>query len=202
MAGLARLTLTVLAISGCGPVAAPPPPSGELIAFGGGPGGAADACFSCHGFAGEGDAGAPRLAGLGHAYLAKQLADYATARRPHPAMTPIARRLSDADARAAARYYAALPAPPRIAPPPPRLSLYHARVAAPSCADCHGARGEGKGPAIPAIAGQPAPYLEEQLRLWRRGVRRNDPGHVMTSAARRLSDEEIAALADYLARRP
>src|SRR3546814_1221248 len=55
------------------------------------------------------------------------------------------------------------------------------------CADCHGPKGEGLGPANPALAGQPAVYLAAQLRAWRRGERRNDPGNVMTGISDRKS---------------
>jgi cytochrome c oxidase subunit II len=56
---------------------------GQLIAVGGGPGGAGAACFSCHGLQGQGDADRafPRLTGLNVHYLAKQLDDYASGTR-------------------------------------------------------------------------------------------------------------------------
>ena len=85
---------------------------GQLIAVGGGPGGAATACFSCHGLKGQGDAGSgsPRLAGLDVSYFAKQMQDYASGSRPHGAMSPIAEQLNEVDRHALALYYAALPA--------------------------------------------------------------------------------------------
>ena len=48
--------------------------NGEVIALSGGAGGAANACFTCHGLDGGGDgAAAPRLAGLHLGYLQKQM---------------------------------------------------------------------------------------------------------------------------------
>jgi cytochrome c553 len=84
---------------------------GQLIAVGGGPGGAGAACFSCHGLQGQGDAGAafPQLAGLDARYLAKQMDDYASGARPDAVMTPISRQPSEADRRSVALYYAGLP---------------------------------------------------------------------------------------------
>ena len=65
--------------------------AGEVIAMSGGDGGAANACFACHGMAGQGDGvAAPRLAGLDAGYLQKQLRDYASGLRSDATMTPIA----------------------------------------------------------------------------------------------------------------
>src|SRR3546814_7989601 len=74
------------------------------------------------------------------------------------------------------------------------LPIYPARGLLP-CADCHGPKGEGLGPANPALAGQPAVYLAAQLRAWRRGERRNDPGNVMTGLSLRLIPSEIERVA-------
>src|SRR3546814_20125588 len=68
------------------------------------------------------------------------------------------------------------------------------------CADCHGPKGEGLGPANPALAGQPAVYLSAQLRAWRRGERRNAPGNVMPGNRLRLSPSDIERVAAYAAR--
>lgn len=185
------------------PVAAPTPPSGEVIAYGGGPGGSADACFACHGLKGEGDALAPRLAGLSQGYLLKQLEDYAGRWRDHPQMSPVAARLDASDRLAVARYYAALT----------HVGADEADTAVvdgvlfrdgdrlrglPSCASCHGADGRGGGLATPALAGQRAAYVREQLLAWKNGKRRNDPRDVMGAVARRLSLHEIEALAAHV----
>jgi cytochrome c553 len=174
--------------------------SGWVIAMSGGAAGAKAACFTCHGLQGQGDGeAAPRLAGLEAGYLQKQLADYAASTRPDDLMTPIAKRLDDDAMRAVAAYYAALPlAGARTAPRPPAPAAYLAGGAQ-SCAACHGLAGEGAGPGNPAIAGQPASFIVEQLQRWRRAERRNDPQNVMGRAAGRLSDAEVQALADWLA---
>ena len=64
---------------------------------------------------------------------------------------------------------------------------------APACTGCHGPQGRGGG-LFPRIAGQPAGYLQRQLRDFRAG-RRDNP--MMQPVAARLSDADIAALADY-----
>ena len=75
--------------------------------------GAAPACQTCHGPAGEGFAQAnfPRLAGLGASYLKRQLDAFADGTRQNASMMPIAKALSVADRNEVAKYYAALPAP-------------------------------------------------------------------------------------------
>ena len=88
--------------------------NGQVIAMSGGAGGAANACFTCHGLDGGGDGvAAPRLAALDAGYLQKQLEDYASGLRPDDAMTRIAKALDQRGRREVAAYYAALPAPTR-----------------------------------------------------------------------------------------
>ena len=181
--------------------------TGQVIAMSGGRAGAANACFTCHGLDGRGDgAGSPRLAGLDPGYLERQLIAYADGRRYHKQMNHIAAELSARDRRAVSLQYAAMrfsraataetgPAPALYARGDPRRNL-------PACASCHGARGEGLGPANPPLAGQPDAYLAQQLRQWRHSRRRNDPGDVMLRISQLLTPRETMALAAYAARLP
>lgn len=167
--------------------------SGEVIAFGGGDGGAGNACATCHGLSGEGDGRlTPRLAGLDPGYLRRQLDDYASGRREHPAMRAIVRRLSGNDRALVAGYYAALQAPTE------RLSqtssLFQSR-----CAQCHGVNGEGVGPGNPPLAGQPPAYIAAQLSAWRAGKRRGDPASGMLAISQELTPGEIDFLAGHAA---
>jgi cytochrome c553 len=184
--------------------------SGELIALSGGDGGAAYACFTCHGIHGRGNgAGTPRLAGLDRGYMAAQLAAYAGGRRQHPEMATIAGKLSLAQQDAVSAYYAAKPFAPdqsaRNLPTIEAARLYHhgdpVRGLA-SCASCHGERGEGLGPANPPLGAQPAAYLAEQLDLWRAGKRRSDPQNVMLRISQALSRQQSLDLAAYAAHLP
>lgn len=199
--------ITVIALAGActAPVAAPTVVSGEVLAFGGGPGGAGDACFTCHGLKGEGDGLAPRLAGQSVGYALKQLDDYSRHRRKHAAMEAIAARLADADKLAVAQYYAAVAAPQRPRPsrmPPGAWQLYldgDPERGLEPCAKCHGARGEGRGKGNPSLRGQPVEYVSRQLHLWKDGKRRNDPENAMGLIAQKLTDAEIEALSAYVA---
>lgn len=65
-----------------------------------------------------------------------------------------------------------------------------------ACAACHDAAGVNE--AYPRLAGQPVPYLENQLGLFRSGSRGGGAyAGVMTRAAAGLSDDDIQALATY-----
>lgn len=50
---------------------------------------------------------------------------------------------------------------------------------------------------FPRLANQQAPYLEEQLLLWQKGMRRGDHDNVMGSIAKKLTAKEITLLAQY-----
>ena len=175
---------------------------GEVIALSGGEGGAANACFTCHGLDGMGDGvSVPRLAGLDAGYLQKQLADYATETRRDKVMGPIARWLDHDEQLAVARWYAALPVRTGgdLAGPAPAIWTKGApERGVIACATCHGADGLGVGRGNPAVTGQPAAYTIEQLRRWKRAERRNDPRGVMAVAAAGLSDAEMRTIAAWL----
>jgi cytochrome c553 len=68
------------------------------------------------------------------------------------------------------------------------------RAKAAACVVCHGAAGISTQPNAPHLAGQPAIYLEQQLRSYRSGERRHEQ---MTVVAKPLSDAEIANLAAW-----
>lgn len=191
-------------------------PSAEtLVTQGNGKG--AIACATCHGADGSGLAGANfvRLAGLDAAYLAKQLRDFAAGRREQSVMQPIAAALSPDEIEAVARYFATRPRPtPPAAPPTASVAAASdglgERLARrgnwdkslPACFQCHGPDGAGIPPHFPAIAGQPADYIQAQITAWRAGSRRNDPGGLMRAVADKLSTPEIEAVSVYLATLP
>jgi cytochrome c553 len=70
------------------------------------------------------------------------------------------------------------------------------RARAAACAVCHGPAGLSALPNAPHLAGQPALYLEEQLKNYRSGRRRHEQMNVV---AKPLSDAEIADLAAWFA---
>lgn len=199
------LVLALLAGCGGAPASDPFTKTGELIALSGGDAGAANACFTCHGLDGRGDgAGAPRLAALEIGYLNRQLDDYALGRRRHAPMQEIAKRLSAEGRQQVSAYYAAMrfDAVPAAVPPSPLYTEGDPTRGLAPCATCHGRAGEGAGPGNPALGGQPELYLAEQMRLWQRGERRNDPDNLMQRIAAKLSEAEIRSVAAHASALP
>jgi cytochrome c553 len=70
------------------------------------------------------------------------------------------------------------------------------RAKAAACAVCHGVTGISTLPNAPHLAGQPALYIEEQLKHYRSGKRQNE---MMNIVAKPLSDRDIADLAAWFA---
>ena len=68
-----------------------------------------------------------------------------------------------------------------------------------SCISCHGPRGNGMGLAgFPDISGQHASYTKSQLEQFRSGMRANDMNGMMRDIAKRLTDEDIEILSQYI----
>ena len=70
------------------------------------------------------------------------------------------------------------------------------RAKARICASCHGPLGVSVTPDAPNLAGQPRIYIVAQLKAFRDGTRKHQ---VMSLMAKTLSDEDIAALAEWYA---
>ena len=87
--------------------------------------------------------------------------------------------------------------PPRFAAP--NLSPAGVRALAANCAQCHGTDGHpAPGSVLPPLAGRPRDALAARLEALKAGRERST---VMDQIAKGYSDAEIAALADYFARR-
>ena len=77
--------------------------------------------------------------------------------------------------------------------------IYRGGIAAtnvPACASCHGANGAGLPKQFPRMGGQHADYLTTQLKNFRTGERANAP--MMMTIATKMTDAEMAAVADYI----
>ena len=166
------------------------------------------ACVSCHGAAGNSTIAAnPKLAGQHENYLYKQLVDFTTPQRNQPVMSTYAKMLSDADKKNVAAYLGAQLAKPGAAKNKDTIELgkkiYRGGIASKqvaACASCHGAAGNGIPVQYPRIAGQHQDYTVAQLAMFRstKADARKNSAEMHTIAAR-MSDDEIAAVADYIA---
>ena len=101
-----------------------------------------------------------------------------------------------ASSRFGARWASA--APTRLASPGITSGRSLAIPSIPACATCHGEYTSGWSPIVPHLAAQPSTYLATELRKWRSGERANDPLAVMARIAAQLTEEEIAAVSEYL----
>jgi cytochrome c553 len=164
-------------------------------------------CAQCHAFNGVSDASGafPRVAGQSAYYLAEQLRDFASGMRSNALMTPIAKALTADDIADVTAYFAGLDAPflPLRKPDDALVKAGEqlAKVGSESrriqaCDNCHGPGGAGEPPALPYLAGQYAPYIAFELRMWQRGYRVNSPDG-MAVVARALDDREVEAVAAY-----
>lgn len=186
-------------------------PSGQKIASQGN-GAGATACVACHGANGGGlaSAGFPALAGQNADYLHRQLNDFASGSRSNPTMVPVAKALSREERRAVSDYFSSLPAIAGTATPGADQMKLGSKLAQsgnwdkdiPACFTCHGDNAAGIGSHFPALAGQHASYLGQQLLAWQAGTRNNDPNGLMKGVAQRLSEAEIKAVSAYLASLP
>jgi len=173
----------------------------------------ATACLACHGADGGGTAAAgfPRLAGLNEAYIARQLQDFRSGKRSNPLMQPVAKALSDTEVQLIAAYYAALPIPATTPEGGDPALLRKGEAIAingdwnheiPACFQCHGPSGKGIESNFPAITGQSAVYISNQIAAWKSGTRANDPAGLMKSVANKLSADQVKAVSAFLANQP
>lgn len=166
-----------------------------------------DVCATCHGKNGNStDPSVPSLAGQGSAYLANQLAGFQAQRRVG-VMSGVAMSLTDSDIRDAATYFSQqmLRASPIETADSSALrrgrAIYDDGIASinvPACASCHALDGAGLPSAFPRLAGQHSRYIAAQLRAFRSDGRLST-NRMMQNISAKLSDEEIGAVADYIA---
>ncbi|TDT44455.1 cytochrome c553 [Halospina denitrificans] len=206
-------TLPALLFLALAPVTTAASDLGEQLAQQGNDKGAS-ACTTCHGAdgGGNGPAGWPRLAGMNADHLVKQLNDMASGERDNATMNPIAKGLSAEERRAVSEYYAEMEAPTEAPGTDAAQSVVERgraiaeqglwRKGVPSCVACHGPGGDGVGADFPALSGQHASYIENQFTAWQDGDRQNDPNELMASVAKRLTEEEIKAVAAWFASQP
>ena len=70
----------------------------------------------------------------------------------------------------------------------------------PACQACHGPTGSGvAGIGYPQLGGQYVEYTLAQLKAFKSGDRSNDDNRLMRSIVEKLSDEDMVAVANYIA---
>lgn len=161
-------------------------------------------CSACHGLDGNSVITAnPKLAGQHPEYLVKQLTEFKSGKRANAVMSGMAAGLSDDDMKALAAYFSGQALKLGAAKTNGKASLgekiYRGGIAAtnvPACAACHGPTGAGLPKQFPHVGGQHTDYTLAQLRTFRTGERANAP--MMMTIATKMTDAEMAAVADYI----
>lgn len=164
-------------------------------------------CVACHGADGNSLVPVnPKLAGQHEAYLLKQLKDFKSGTRANPVMAGMVAALTPEDMVNLAAYFSGQKNAGGKAADPKQSELgqkiYRGGVmktGVPACAGCHSPNGAGIPAQFPRLAGQHADYIVVQLKAFRNEERANDPGKMMREVAVKMTDKEMAAVADYIA---
>jgi cytochrome c553 len=165
-----------------------------------------DVCAACH--ASDGNSGNPTypaLAGQSPEYIAKQLREFKSGARKNAVMAPNAAKLSEDDMLNLGAYFSAQQPKPRQAKEAGLIAegqkVYkggNAGSGVPACASCHGPSGAGIPLQFPRLAGQHSKYVVSQLKNFRSGDRANDGGKMMQVIAKKMTDQEMKAVAEYV----
>ncbi len=161
----------------------------------------AELCIGCHGENGISQMeNIPSLAGQPDQFIQWQLVFFRAGTRKNEQMQPIVEQINNEDIRNLGAYFASL-TPPKTSTPDdnPDLSKKGAQAAAGRrCGSCHTDSFAGT-KAVARIAGQREEYLVKALHDYKSGARVGGGVAAMADAAYPLSEEEITALAHYLA---
>src|SRR5579863_5555024 len=193
----ARFVLETLCGMALSAIAAAPAPAADLAAGKE----KAELCTACHGEGGISQTeNIPSLAGQQDQFIQWQLVFFRSGARKNEQMQPIVEQITNEDIRNLGAYFASLTPPkPPASDDDPDLSKKGAQAAVGRrCASCHTDSFAGT-KAVARIAGQREEYLLKALRDYKSGVRSGGGMAAMADVAYPLSEEEITALAHYLA---
>jgi cytochrome c553 len=164
----------------------------------------AEACAGCHGEKGISEIeNTPSLAGQPDLFIQWQLIFFRAGARKNEVMGPIAEQLGNDEVRDLGAYFASLKPPQgtaAVAPDdhPDLTEAGKKAAAAGRCASCHGEDFAGS-KAVARVAGQHEEYITKALHDYKLGLRSGGGVAAMAEVAYPLSDDEITALAHYLA---
>ncbi len=204
-----RLTLLTLAVAGTAAFAAAPKADiarGKEIAT--------TVCAACH--AADGNSGVvmyPKLSAQHPAYIIKEtlaIKNHERLTGASASMAPMVAGLSDQDIANVAAYYSKQYPKPGETNPKQNAELgakiFRGGLAdkkIPACMSCHSPNGAGM-PAggtdissYPRIGGQHQAYIVAQLKAYASGQRKS-PSDMMGDIAKRMSEEEMNAVANFI----
>ena len=194
---LAGLTMAAGALANPTPAPVPADPAkGKLIAE--------QICAACHGVDGNSVAAAnPVLAGQHPDYIVKQLTEFKSGKRNNAIMLGMASSLSGQDMKNVAAWFGTQKPKAREAQDPKTMeagrAIYRTGIASakvPACMACHGPAGNGMPSQYPRVGSQFGSYIEAQMLAFKKGERANNP--IMTDIAKRMSDNDIKTVSNYI----
>jgi cytochrome c553 len=171
-------------------------------------------CGACHGVDGNSAISMnPKLAGQHAKYLAKQLTEFKLASqtggkegRNNAIMNGMSAALSEQDILDLAAYFSSQDATPGESSQDSIVQgnkLYvggDLKRGITACIACHGPKGNGTSlSGFPDISGQHSDYIASQLKAFRSGDRANSLNGMMADIAKRLTDEDIKVISNYVA---
>jgi cytochrome c553 len=176
--------------------------------------------MACHGRNGaRGIQEYPNIAGLDANYIRMQVKDILSKKRQgsddpvtgHPRSESMRgslvtaegeMRISDDEIKILAAWLSEqMPAGPQVHEPAldaDRIAAGEAAYTKAKCRTCHGVGGNKALKGYPRLAGQKSAYLVAQMVDIRDGARKNGRARMMLPFVKRLSDDDIALMADYL----
>ena len=176
------------------------------------------ACMACHMADGNSVVPTwPKLAGQSAKYIVKQLKEFKSKQRLDDTMPAQLEFINEQDMADLAAYFASQSVSPGNSSQPALVNkgkqIYRKgnigeRVIA--CKGCHGLKGNGNyatlesanaAPVLnaPTLGSQHATYVVKQLKAFKDGTRTNDVDKVMRKIAMGMTDEDIEAVAEYIA---
>ena len=171
-------------------------------------------CSACHGVDGNSAIPMnPKLAGQHEKYLVKQLTEFKLASktggkdgRNNAIMNGMSAALSEQDIRDLAAYYSSQEAVPGESTQDAveqGNKLYiggDLKRGITACIACHGPKGNGTSlSGFPDISGQHSVYISSQLKSFRSGGRANSLNGMMADIAKRMTDDDIEVISNYVA---
>jgi len=165
----------------------------------------ANICAACHGIDGNSTIPTfPKLAGRHPDYIVRELKEFVGGKRKSDIMAPICAALDPDDFKSLGAYFGAQK--------PTSGTVLDKKAAeigeklyqdgdevrgVPACGGCHNPDGSGN-KRFPRLAGQHREYLIEQMVNFQKDIRNYESARLMREVAKRLTDDEIKAVAEYL----
>ena len=166
-------------------------------------------CQGCHGEDGNSYGPEwPNLAAQHPSYIIKQVKNFQDGVRVNETMSGMVVGLSQQDIEDIAAYFASQNLKPQAQETDVEIIKTGRKIfkggnrytGVPACAGCHGPNGVGNGPAaFPHLAAQKSTYIVKTLKDFQSGARANDANEIMRNIAAKLTENEINAVASYMA---